>query len=798
MFTNYFKTALRNLWKRKSFSLLNIVGLSVGVTIAALIFLWVEDELTYNEAIKDLDQVNMVMTNQTYSGETFTFASTPGPLASTLKAEIPGVQLAARSTWGDRSLFSKGEKSVYGFGFYVDTPFTSIMGMEFISGDPKRPFNQLHSLVVSEKFARKMFDAVQVTGQTLKMDNDQEYVIAGVFKDFPPNSRYFTMEWLVPFDVFLKRNDWLQYWGNNGVQTYVKLEKGTDVAALNKKLVNFITRRGEGLIAQPVLLKGTDWRLRGEFKDGKQSGGRIRFVKLFSLIAWIIIVLACINFMNLSTARSEQRAREVGVRKVMGSGKGMLIAQFLTEALLLAFIAVIVAIGLIALVLPAFNQMVEKQVALNLFAPMHIGALVAIALICGLVAGSYPAFYLSSFQPVTVLKGLKLPSSWGTGFMRRVLVVAQFGISIGLIICTLIIYQQVMHTRNRDLGFNKNNLLEVSQQLISSNEQTDMGLRFASVKQELLGTGVVENAALSNSNSFQIGSNSSDFSWQGKEEGKEILISMDWSTPGFIGTRGMQLLAGRDFYPEGQADSNNVIINETMARLINKTNPEKALNQFIDRDGGKLEVIGIVKNYLYNNIYGSAAPAILFNDSKAQITQTISIRLKAGTDYKSALQKLEAVFKKYNPTYPFEYRFTDEIFDNLFKGENLIGRLAGVFAGLAIFISCLGLFGLAAFTAERRIREIGIRKVLGASVIRLTSLLSGNFLKLVFISSLIAIPVAAWLMNGWLNDYEYRIKMQWWMFAVPAVLALVVALFTVSFQAIRAALMNPVKSLRSE
>lgn len=798
MFTNYFKTALRNLWKRKSFSFLNIAGLSVGVTIAALIFLWVEDEMNYNEAIPDLDQVGMVMTNQTYSGETFTFASTPGPLASTMKAELPGVQLTSRCTWGDRSLFTKGEKSVYGFGFYVDTPFTSIMGMQFIAGDAKRPFSQLHSLVVSEKFAKKMFDAVQVTGQTLKMDNDQEYVIAGVFKDFPRNSRYFTMEWLVPFEVFHKRNDWLQYWGNNGVQTYVKLDKGTDVAALNNKLKNFISKRGEGLIAQPLILSGVDWRLRGDFKDGKQSGGRIRFVKLFSLIAWIIIVLACINFMNLSTARSEQRAREVGVRKVMGSGKGMLIAQFLTEALVLAFLAVFVAVGLIALVLPAFNQMVDKQVALNLFAPMHIGALVAIALICGLVAGSYPAFYLSSFQPVAVLKGLKLPSSWGTGFMRRVLVVAQFSISIGLIICTLIIYQQVMHTRNRDLGFNKNNLLEISQQMISTSEETDMGLRFASVKQELLATGVVENAALSNSNGFQIGSNSSDFGWPGKEEGKQILISMDWTTAGFIGTRGMKLIAGRDFYQEGQADSNNVIINETMARLINKTNPEKVLNQLIDRDGAKLEVIGIVKDFLYNNIYGSAAPTIMFNDSKGEITQTINLRLKAGTDYTAALQKLEAVFKKYNPTYPFEYRFTDQIFDNLFKTENLIGRLAGIFAGLAIFISCLGLFGLAAFTAERRTREIGIRKVLGASVLRLTSLLSGNFLKLVFISSLISTPIAAWLMKGWLDDYEYRIRMQWWMFAIPAIVALLVALLTVSFQAVRAALMNPVKSLRSE
>ena len=502
--------------------------------------------------------------------------------------------------------------------------------------------------------------------------------------------------------------------------------------------------------------------------------------------------------MNLATARSEGRAKEVSVRKVMGSGKQMLIFQFLMEAILMAFIAVILAVAITALTLPAFNKLIEKDLALNLFSPLHIVSLLMIGLICGLVAGSYPAFYLSSFNPVTVLKGLKLNSAGGAALIRKGLVVTQFAISVIFIICTIVIYFQVIHTKDRELGINKNNLIDMSQQLITMKQDGNMGLHFMTIKNELLATGVVENASLSNDAAFQVGSNSGDFKWKSKDPGKEVLISMEWATPEYINTMGMKLIAGRDFYQDGSsADSNNVVINETFAKMISK-DPTQAVGQIIDRDEERLTVTGVIKDFVYNNVYGSAAPLIIFNDGKARNTSNLTIRFRQDVNYKEALAKVETVINKYNPEYPFEYRFVDATFENLFKGESLIGTLVLLFASLAIFISCLGLFGLAAYTAERRIKEIGIRKVLGASITNITTLLSKEFLWLVIISCVIAFPVAWYFMNSWLQGYEYRVDISWWMFGLPALMALLIALVTVSFQAIRAAIANPVKSLRTE
>jgi putative ABC transport system permease protein len=617
-----------------------------------------------------------------------------------------------------------------------------------------------------------------------------------VVKNLPPNAKFTKLEWFAPFEIFEKENPWLTSWTNNGVQTFMELDPSSNASIIDNKLHGFIKGKDTSASAMPLLLAMKDWRLRSEFTDGKQTGGRIKIVNMFSIIAWIVLLIACINFMNLSTAKSEKRAKEVGVRKVMGSGKGMLMGQFISEALLMSFVSVVLAILIVAVTLPAFNTLVEKQLALNLFSPLHLLFLFATGILCGLIAGSYPAFYLSSFQPVAVLKGLKF-NSGGATFIRKGLVVTQFVISVALITCTIIIYQQVIHTKNRELGLNKDNLINMSQQLISTQQNGDIGLRFQSVKNDLIATGVVENASLNSNQVFQIGSNSSGFNWKGKVPNREILISMEWATPEYIKTMGMKLLKGRDFYQDGLADSNNVVINETMARLIKK-NPADAVGELIEREGTNLQVIGVIKDYVYNNVYGSVDPVIIFNDTKATATSSLMIRFKPQQNYKTALAKVEAVIKKYNPSYPFEYKFVDETFKELFSNESLIGKLAGVFAGLAIFISCLGLFGLAAYTAERRIKEIGIRKVLGASVQNLTSLLSKDFLKLVAISSVVAFPLAWYCMHNWLQDYQYRISISWWMFALPAALALLIALVTVSFQAIKAAVANPVKSLRTE
>ena len=797
MLKNFIRSAFRNLLKKKSYSILNIAGLAIGITCAALIFLWVEDELTFNHYFKNRDNLYQVMTNQTYDAETFTFASTPGLLGPSLQKEMPGISQTARTTWPQRNPLAKGEKSLAADGMMVDSSFFTMLGFEFINGNATKPFEQLYSIVLNERMAMKMFNSTDIIGQTVKMNNDKEYVITAVFKTFPANARFESFDWFTNFDIFFKSNDWLMHWGNNGIQTFVTLKPGTDVIALNKKLDGYIKTKGENMIARPVLLSANDWRLRSNFSNGVQTGGRIKQVNLFSAIAWIIMLLACINFMNLATARSEQRAREVGVRKVLGSDKKMLIGQFMMESLIMAFIAVFAAILLAALLLPTFNQIVEKQMLLRLFSPLHLGALLLIGLICGLVAGSYPAFYLSSFNPITVLKGFKVSQGTGAAYIRKGLVVAQFVISIALIISTLIIYQQIIHTKNRELGINKNNLIYFDQGMITTARDGSAGTRFSTVQNDLVSTGVVESVSLNSNTAFQVGSNSSNYTWKGKEENSELLIGMDWVTPDYINSMGMQLLSGRNFYTDGIADSNNIIINESLAKIIAK-NPAEATGQIITRDDSRYTIIGVVKNFVYNNVYGSISPMIMYSDPNGRNTNTVNVRFKKGVSYDAALDKVKAVVNVYNPGNPFEFKFVDDEFDKLFNTESLIGKLAFLFAGLAIFISCLGLFGLAAYTAEKRNKEIGIRKILGASVPKIAAMLSADFLKLVAVSCLIALPLSWWLMNNWLKDFEYRVSIQWWMFGIPVLIAMIIAIITVSSQAIKAAIANPVKSLRTE
>jgi ABC-type antimicrobial peptide transport system permease subunit len=517
------------------------------------------------------------------------------------------------------------------------------------------------------------------------------------------------------------------------------------------------------------------------------DGGRIVYVRLFSFIASIILLIACINFMNLSTARSEQRAKEVGVRKVMGAGKGKLIGQFISEAVIMSFISVLLAVGLIYFALPSFNNMVQKELSVDILQSTHLIYLLSIGVITGVLAGSYPAFYLSSFNPIAVLKNIKIKSASGSGFIRQSLVVVQFSASIVLIIGTVIIYQQIQHVKNRNLGYEKSNLTYVYLQ----GDQAD---HFSVVYNDLKQSGVVEDAAISDYMALEVGSNTDNYSWEGKDASKNPLISWQNVSAQFVSTLGMKLVAGRDFNTNSAADSTNVIINETFAKQMGK---EGRVGGII-RDGGKkaFQIVGILKDYLYNDVYASAAPLLLYNHPSG--TSILTIRFKAGIDMQDALAKAGTIVKRDFPGAPFEYKFVDDDFNQLFKTETLTGKLAGVFASLAIFISCLGLFGLAAYTAERRIKEIGIRKVLGASVSGLAGLLSKDFLKLVGIACIIAFPLAFYATHKWLQSYQYRIEINWVVFVAAGLGAMLIALTTVSFQAIKAALTNPVKSLRSE
>jgi putative ABC transport system permease protein len=789
MFKNYLKSYLRNLWKNRTYTFLNIAGLAVGITCSTLIFLWIEDEFNWDHQFAKKHYLYQVEDNQTYDGTTYTFSATPGPLAPGMKADIPGIAATSHLTWTNKTLFSLNDKPLYEEGNFCDASFLSMFNLNFTEGNPATALGDIHSLVISRSMATAFFGAADPLGKTLRMNNADQYTITGVFDDLPQNTS-FRFHWLGNYQAFYKDNQWLQQWGTNGIMTFVELKPSADPVAINKLLTNYVQTKSPGAAMKGFIFPMSDWRLYSSFKNGKQdpSNGRIQYVRIFTIIAWIILLIACINFMNLATASSERRAREVGVRKVLGAGKGKLVGQFIGESLLMAFLAVIVSIGLTVLALPAFNSLVEKQLSLGLLNPVHLAGLLAIGLLCGLLAGSYPSFYLSSFNPVSVLKGLKLKTAGGAVYIRRGLVILQFATSIVFIITTIIIYQQLQYVRHREMGYQKQGLFYMQ-------VQGKMNEHFAAIRNDLIQTGFVSDATLSSNPVLQLGSNTGDFDWAGKDPNKQVLITVENASPQYISTMGMQLTAGRDFHEIAAQDSNSVIINETLAHIINKGS---AVGSLITRNEGKdkYRVIGVIKDFVYNDMYQSAAPLMLFCDPNN--TFVMSVRLKTNANVPKALAATGQVLKSDNPGYPFEYKFVDEEFENQFKTETLTGQLSGLFAALAIFISCLGLFGLAGYAAERRTKEIGVRKVLGASVLKLTSLLSRDFLMLVLISCVIAFPTAGLISHNWLKSYAYRTDISWVVFIMAGAGALLIALMTVSFITIRASLANPIKSLRTE
>jgi putative ABC transport system permease protein len=791
MFKNYFKTTFRNLWKNKTYSFLNIAGLSIGIASAALIFLWVEDELTFNQHFANRDFIYRIMENHHNEGKINTSGSTPGPMAQAVKSDIPGIKNSGRLSWTMDELIVLKDKSIKESGAYVDPSVISMLAPDFIFGKPEEVFSELQSVVINETTARKFFGDENPVGKTIKMEANQGfsvdglYTITGVYKDFPENSSY-KFQWISPYVLFENKNDWMKPWDNNLTETLVELNPSVDPESINKKLFGYLAAKTGVPSASCLLFSMNDWNLRNQFTDGKPTGGNIKYVKLFSLIAVIILMIACINFMNLSTAQSEKRAREVGVRKVMGAGKSRLIVQFISESLFMSFLAVILAVLIVYLVLPMYSNLVKKPLEFNLFSVSHWGWLLAVGLTTGFIAGSYPAFYLSSFNPIKVLKGIKIKTGIAVVFIRKGLVISQFAVSIILIICTSIIYMQIQHIKQRDLGYDRD-------RLIMMDLQQDVKTHFSTVLGQLKATGSVENAAMSLHDPLHINSYTDRFTWPGKDLNNKVSIHSNGVSPGYISLLHMKIIEGRDFYQTPDVDSNHVIINESMKKLMGKEGKPGGL---ISINSTNLQVTGIVKDVVFNDIYASSSPLILFCNIKN--ANVLTIRIKPDVDLTEALAKTEAVFKTNNPGYPFEYRFLDEEFNKLFSTETLIGNLAGIFSILAIFISCLGLFGLAAYTAERRRKEIGIRKVLGASAQGLAGLLSKEFVKLVALSCIIAFPVSWWAMNNWLQDYQYRTTIHWWIFAIAGFSSLAIALVTVSFQAIKAAIANPIRSLRTE
>jgi putative ABC transport system permease protein len=668
-----------------------------------------------------------------------------------------------------------------------------------VHGDTAGTLNQMNSVVISETMSKKFFGNIDPVGKILKGNShepiivDGAFMVTGVFKDLPKNSTY-QFHWLSPFEIFDNKHGLNKVWGFNFTETLVELEPSVNPVSVNKKLENYLSTKIKESSIQCFLFSMNDWNLYNHFTDGKQEGGNIKYVKLFSLIAAMILLIACINFMNLATARSEQRAKEVGVRKVLGSNRNKLIRQFIGESLIMSFLAVVIAVCIIYLVIPSYNLLVQKDLSGSIFQPLHLGGLIAIGLLCGLIAGSYPAFYLSSFNPVMVLKGLKIKNSMGAILMRKGLVITQFTTSIILIICTTIIYQQVQYAKHRDLGFKKDNL-------VWTRVQGKLKDHFTATRDELMNSGLVQNVALSNNEPLHAYGESDKYGWQGKDPNSRILISFLDVSAEYVPTMQMKLISGRNFYSTPGVDNNSVIINESMAKVMGTAGRigsviHDGLWEELTGKSINLTVVGIIKDFVYNDMYESGMPLILWCSLPFSTAMVMS--LKAGIDDRTAMTKIENIIKANNPGFPVEYSFMDDEFNKMFATETLIGKLAGVFAVLAIFISCLGLFGLAAYTAQRRTKEIGIRKVLGASTPEMAALLSKDFLKLVIISCVVAFPIALWAMNNWLQEYQYRTAIQWWIFPCAGFTALLIALVTVSYQAVKAALSNPINSLRTE
>ncbi|TMU55202.1 ABC transporter permease [Flagellimonas algicola] len=793
MFRNYLKIAFRNLAKRKVFTSINILGLAIGITCAALILLWIEDEINFDKVFPKQDQIYYVPTNQTFDGEVYTFYSTPGPLAQDLKDEIPEITKSATTSRGE-ILLKEGDQGINRAGRFVGSDFLDIFSLHFLAGNVQGFLNRPDAIILSQKTAQALFgENTNALNRVLQVNGKHSFTVTGVIEDLPQNVT-FGFEWLLPIESYgFGEEDlsWARVYGNNFADTFVELSPNANFTEVDKKVRAMIPSKmkdSENTSKTYAFLHSIkDWHLHSNFSDGKKVGGQITFVRLMLLIAFIILLIACINFMNLSTAQSEKRGKEVGVRKVLGSDKRKLIAQFIVEAIMIASLASVVSVFTLVIVLPFFNTLVEKQLELKLFSPGHLFSLAGITLMCGLLAGWYPSLYLSSFRPVQILKGLQRKKG-GTAIIRKGLVIMQFTASIIFIISTIIVYKQVQHAKERDLGYDKENLINIP-------VTGDIIKNFAPIEQDMISSGTVENVSLINSGVLSSGDNGSGLTWQGGMDTKDILVRFRYISPSFFETVGIELLEGHGFKENMAADSTNTIITQSFARLMGE---ESAIGKTIQGYETTYNVVGVVNDFRYGNLYsnGSTGPVMFFN--KPEWARQMYIKTKSGIAMTETLQSIEEVLKKYNPVFPFEYRFENDLFNARFKNEELIGSLSKIFSVLAICIACLGLFGLAAFTAEQRKKEIGVRKVLGANVLGIVQLLSKDFMKLVLVALVIAFPLAYYIMSNWLRDFAYRIDISWIVFVMAGTISVFIALLTVSFQAIKSATANPVKSLRTE
>jgi len=795
MLRNYLKIAIRNLTKNSVYSFINIVGLSIGITCSILILLWVADELTFDTYFSKYDAIYQVKQNSKVDSGISTRPFIPLPLFEILQQQDSRIKNAA-ITINQTALLTVGDRKINKNGLDVSESFLEIFDFQMIYGNLETALTNPRSIVLTQSTAKALFGTDDALGKMVqvKIENDEELTVTGIIAD-PPSNISFRVDFLLPFTYFEATSVWIQHaknnWNNNAFFTYVELQPGVDKADVDNTIRDLIKKNHPEGSEREIFLHGMNrWRLHNNFENGKESGGLITYVQLFSGIAIFILIIACINFMNLATARSEHRAREVGIRKSVGSNRKQLILQFLGESIMISAIAFIFSIVLVELILPLYNTFINKHLTINYASPILWSLGIGLVLITGLLAGSYPAFYLSSFKPIKVLKG-KLVAGKNASLPRQVMVTVQFGFSILLIIGTIVIYKQIQYLKGRELGYDRENLMMIW-------STSDIEKNFTPLKQELVNTGAAISVCKSNSPITNIFASSPVDSWPGMLPGQRVEVTNIATEYDYTKTMGILMLQGRDFSENFKSDTAAIILNKTAIETLNLTEP---IGQTIQMWGSQWNIIGVMDDVLMGSGSTQISPLVMTMDPTWSTTITVRLpKLQEGESNNLAvsLKKIEDIFRKYNPDYPFEYRFADEEFEKKFTSMNMISDLAASFTVLAIFITCLGLFGMAAFSAEQRTKEIGIRKVMGASVASLMILLTKDFSRLVIIAFVIATPIAWYATTDFLKQYPIRIEVPLWVFPLSGLVALVLTILIVSTQAMRAARANPSQSLRSE
>ncbi|HEY6975315.1 MAG TPA: ABC transporter permease [Chitinophagaceae bacterium] len=795
MFKNYFKTAWRNLSKNKISSFINISGLAIGMAAAILIGLWIYDELSFNKNHENYNSIAKVMVTQNENGEINTSAGMPIPLSNELRTSFKDdFKYVVMSTFSGEHILSAGNKMFTETGNYMEPDATDMLTLKMVYGT-RAALKNINSILIAHSLAKKLFGNADPVNKMMKIDNKLNVKVTGVYADLPQNSEFKDVLFIAPWNLFLSSEDWFKDqqddWSSSFFPIYTQVTSNTDFNKVSAKIKNVELNHAdkEEAAAKPTLFlyPMSKWHLYSQFENGKiVTSEQMKFVWFYSIIGAFVLLLACINFMNLNTARSEKRSKEVGIRKSIGSLRSQLISQFLSESLLTVIIAFILSLILVQLSLSWFNKIAEKDIRILWTSPAFWFTAIIFIIITGLVAGSYPAFYLSSFKPVKVLKG-----SFQLGrfafLPRKLLVGFQFVISISLIIGTITMYRQIQFSKNRPVGYTQNGLLYLK---VNPDEFHN---HYDAMRNDLLKSGAITEMAESNMPVTKIYIQNTDFKWKGKDPNQQANFGFIPVSYDFGKTIGWRIKDGRDFSREFSTDSAGVIINEAAAKFMHLKNP---VGETIQRNDKNYTILGVVEDMVMQSPYNPAVPTI-FSMLKSG-GGIVSIKVSPNANMSDALNKIKAVFKAYVPDMPFEYKFVDDEYAQKFAAEIRISKLTGCFAAFAIFISCLGLFGMAIFIAEKRTKEIGVRKVLGASVFNLWNLLSKEFMLLMIISFVIATPLSYYFMHNWLQNYQYRTELSWWIFAAAGVGAMMITLLTVSFQSVKAAIANPVKSLRTE